>query len=114
MRLTTFSGTSNTGGIRQVILNFNGFVNSQVSQLDTKHRNNQINDSIYDRLKDTVEGKKEAMFVIIKTDSLAKYANVVNILDEMDICNVGKYALIDASKADLNVMRDYNNKNHIQ
>lgn len=114
MRLTTFSTATSSKGIRQVLLNFNTFVNSQVSQFEGKHKAGQMSDSTYDRMKDQIEGKKEAMFVIIKTDSLTKYENVVAMLDEMDICNVGKYALIDASKADLNVMRDYNNKHNIR
>jgi len=40
--------------------------------------------------------------------------NVVTMLDDMDICNVGKYALVDASPAELNMMRDFNNKHKIQ
>jgi biopolymer transport protein ExbD len=110
IRTTDFSPK----GIRQVILNFNGFVNQQLSAATTQHANNKISDSAYDKLKDDAEGKKEAMFVIIKTDSLAKYVNVVTMLDEMDICNVGKYALIDASKADINIIKDYNQKHNIK
>ncbi|HSY75575.1 MAG TPA: biopolymer transporter ExbD [Bacteroidia bacterium] len=104
-------------GIRQVILNFNNFVNNQVgpgSPVYQKYKSGQINDSVYDKLKDSAEAKHGAMFVIIKTDSLAKYVNVVSMLDEMDICNVGLYSLIDASKADINIIRDYNNKNNIR
>jgi biopolymer transport protein ExbD len=101
-------------GIRQVITNFNGFVTRQLEQIDIKHKNKLINDTVYDKLKDSAEGKKGAMFVIIKTDSLAKYVNVVNMLDEMDICNVGLYSLLDASKADINILKDYNQKHNIK
>ncbi|MGP8216541.1 MAG: ExbD/TolR family protein [Bacteroidia bacterium] len=113
IRLTDFSPK----GIRQVLLNFNSFVNQQIgttSPLYIKHKNGQISDSLYDRMKDSAEGKKAAMFVIIKTDSLAKYVNVVTMLDEMDICNIGKYALIDAAPADINMIKKFNQDNNIK
>ncbi|HXP51568.1 MAG TPA: biopolymer transporter ExbD [Bacteroidia bacterium] len=110
IKLTDFSEK----GIRQVILSNNNFVADMMKPIEAKHKANQITDSVYDKLKDSIEGKKQAMFVIIKTDSIAKYVNVVTMLDEMDICNVGKYSLIDASKPDIDMIRDFNQKNNIK
>jgi biopolymer transport protein ExbD len=113
IKLTDFSSK----GIREVILNNNSFVTGLLGGPTgpiAKHDKGQISDSIYDRMKDSAEGKKKALFVIIKTDSGAKYVNVVNMLDEMDICNVGKYSLIDATKGEVDMVRDYNQKNNIK
>lgn len=52
---------------------------------------------IYDR-QNFVEkhfGDKEELVVLIKAMSSAKYKNMVNILDEMSITNVKRYALVD-------------------
>ncbi|HTA82166.1 MAG TPA: biopolymer transporter ExbD [Bacteroidia bacterium] len=108
--LTDFSAK----GIRQVILGKNVFVSDLIKDAKAKHDAGKISDSIYDRIKDSAEGKKKALFVIIKTDSVAKYVNVVSMLDEMDICNVGKYSLIDATKGEIDMIRDYNQKNNIK
>lgn len=113
MRMATFS-TSANNGIRQILLYFNKFVGDQVNQLEIKHKSGKLSDSAFNNLVDTITAKKQAMFVIIKTDSLAKYGNVVNMMDEMDICNIQKYSIIDASPADINIMRFYNNEHNIR
>ena len=101
-------------GIRKVILDRNNYVREQLKPLDVQHQNKQIADSTYDRLKEKIQENKYALFVVIKTDSVAKYVNVVSLLDDMTICNVGKYALIDAGPSEILMMRDYNNKHNIQ
>ncbi len=47
-----------------------------------------------------VKSEKDALMVLIKTDEKAKYKNVVDMLDEMAICTIGKYALVDISPAE--------------
>jgi biopolymer transport protein ExbD len=110
LNLTDFSDN----GIRKIVFAKNNYVTNQLTPLDSLHNLHKVSDTAYMRLKDNIEGKKLAVFFIIKTDSAAKYVNVVTMLDDMDICNVGKYALVDASPAELNMMRDFNNKHKIQ
>lgn len=45
------------------------------------------------------------LVVLIKATSEAKYRNVVDILDEMNICNVKRYALVDISPLDLELIQ---------
>ena len=103
---TTFSND----GLRKLVLSRNGFVESRVKSLKEQHDNNKIPDSTYSRLLDVQEGNKYARFVIIKTDTNTKYVNVIMSLDEMTICDVGKYSLIDASDDDLKMIADYKQK----
>ena len=100
-------------GIRQIILDRNTYVREHLKPLDQAHANKQVSDTAYDRLKGIIQANKLALFVIIKTDSVAKYVNVISLLDDMTICNVDKYALIDASKGEVLMMKDYNNKHQI-
>jgi biopolymer transport protein ExbD len=46
-------------------------------------------------LKKTVDPK--APIVLIKADEKAKYKNLVDIIDEMAICTVANYAVVDIS-----------------
>ena len=41
------------------------------------------------------------MVVLIKPTDQANYKNVVDILDEMNICNIKRYALVDITVDDL-------------
>jgi len=108
--LTDFSDN----GLRKLLLDRNHYVLNSVKTLVDQHNNRKIGDSTYNRLLDVAESNKYALFVIIKTDSITKYVNVVMALDEMNICNVGKYSLIEASPDDIKMITDYKQKHNIQ
>ena len=44
--------------------------------------------------------------MIIKPDKDARYRNMIDIVDEMDITGVGKYAVQDTIKADEQALLD--------
>jgi len=48
------------------------------------------------------------MVVLIKPTNDANYKNVVDILDEMNICNIKRYALVDITQDDLNEVKKLN------
>jgi len=50
-------------------------------------------------------GRKE-MMVLIKASSDASYENLVSLLDEMLINNVGKYAMVDISEEEKNLLKE--------
>ncbi len=45
------------------------------------------------------------MVVLIKPTDDAIYKNVVDILDEMNISNIKRYALVDIAKEDLDLIK---------
>jgi len=49
-------------------------------------------------LKKTVDPK--APIILIKADEKAKYKNLVDIIDEMAICTVANYAVVDISEVE--------------
>ena len=61
---------------------------------------NEIPDTTYKRLAMNIKGDKTAVFVIVKADEKAKYKNVIDVIDELNIADVGKYALVDISPAE--------------
>ncbi|MFM2207206.1 MAG: hypothetical protein RL213_1181 [Bacteroidota bacterium] len=45
-------------------------------------------------------GEKKSLIVLIKPDEKSRYNNLVDILDEMLVCNVARYAIVDLSDAE--------------
>lgn len=88
-------------GIRKFLLNRNKTIDTQIKDLEAKFKKNEIPDSTFTRLRGEAKGAKDAPFVIVKTCKLSKYKTVIDIIDELNICNVGKYAVVDISDAEL-------------
>ena len=45
-----------------------------------------------------IKGEKKATTLMIKATDKSKYKNLVDIVDEMNICDIGKYAIVDLSQ----------------
>lgn len=48
----------------------------------------------------------KGMMVMIKANEGAKYKNVVDVLDEMNITNISRYALVDITPEDEDLIKD--------
>jgi hypothetical protein len=46
------------------------------------------------------------MIVLIKAMDQSKYKNMVDILDEMTICNIKRYAIVDITSADKDIVKE--------
>ncbi|GHN01312.1 biopolymer transport ExbD protein [Cytophagales bacterium WSM2-2] len=46
------------------------------------------------------------MIVLIKAMDESKYKNMVDILDEMTICNIKRYAIVDITSADKDIVKE--------
>ena len=49
---------------------------------------------------------KKGLIVLIKADDGSTYKNLVDILDEMAICNVGRYAIVDITPSELDMVKN--------
>ncbi|HNO70308.1 MAG TPA: biopolymer transporter ExbD [Bacteroidia bacterium] len=92
-------------GIRKILRDRNQDVINQIKELKAKLISNQIADTTYKRLAVGIKGDKKAMFVIVKMDDKAKYKGMVDILDELTLADVGKYALVDISPAEKEILK---------
>jgi biopolymer transport protein ExbD len=102
-------------GIRKVLLERNSKTIQQVDALKNQFETKKFTEA--DKVKEEkalkqqinkIKGDKNALMVLIKTDDKAKYKNVVDILDEMSICNIGKYALVDVTPVELKLIKESN------
>ena len=96
-------------GIRKMLLDRNSEVMTQVKKLKLQKENKEISE---DTLKVRVmreKSVKTAPVVLIKATDDSPYKNLVDVLDEMMICNIGKYAIVDITPKDLEWIKDLNN-----
>ena len=56
------------------------------------------------RVKELKKSDKQAPIILIKADDKAKYKNLVDIIDEMAICTVANYAVVDISPLELQMI----------
>lgn len=50
--------------------------------------------------------EKKGLIVLIKPDNKSKYKNLVDILDEMLVCNVARYAIVDVSPNEMDLIKN--------
>jgi biopolymer transport protein ExbD len=91
-----------TGGIRPILLEKNSGTYEKIQELKQQLKDEVIVDSVFKtRSKEVQEAAKEfAPTVMIKPSELSTYKNMVDALDEMLICNIGAYAIVDLTPGD--------------
>jgi biopolymer transport protein ExbD len=99
---TNFSGDENS--LRTLLLGRNREVMTQMKELKEKKDNLEIADSTYRRQAIEIKKHKESPIVMIKASKFSTYRNLVDALDEMNICNIGTYAIMDITPGDLRLL----------
>ena len=64
-------------------------------------------DSTLKRLEVGAKGAKQALMVLVKADDKAKYKNIVDVLDELNITMVGKYAIVDLAQQEFDLINTF-------
>ncbi|NDV69722.1 biopolymer transporter ExbD [Dysgonomonas sp. 25] len=88
-------------GVRSVLLSRNADAVRKMQELKEKKANDRrMTEEDFKKQANEIKNDKEAQVVIIKATEEAKYENLVDILDEMQICSIGKYAIVDITDGD--------------
>lgn len=87
-------------GIRNVLLLRNKEVMDQIRELKKEKATKRISEEDFKKRVIEVKEDKMAPVVMIKSTDEATYENLVDILDEMAICNIGRYAIVDITDYD--------------
>jgi hypothetical protein len=66
-----------------------------------------MSDEEYKKLAIKIRAGDAAAIVMIVATDEAKYDNLVNILDEMQICNVSKYSIMDFTPLHASLIKPY-------
>lgn len=84
--------------IRKMLLEKNKNIFKQVAELKEKVTKGELKmaDSTLNReIKEIKKSDKKAPIFLIKANDKVRYKNMVDIIDEMAICNIGSYAVVD-------------------
>ncbi|MEN9331369.1 MAG: hypothetical protein RLZZ94_459 [Bacteroidota bacterium] len=103
LTLTDFSAS----GVRKLFLDYNKQAVDEIKTLKENALKTKMNeDTLKSRVVD-IKGKKYALMVLVKTDDKAKYKNVIDIIDELNICLIGKYALVDLDTREYDLINNF-------
>ena len=94
LKQTDYSPT----GLRDILLARNFDVVQKMKEL--KKLDKEISEDEFKKQASEIKGSKDAPVVLIKATDDASYRNLVDALDEMQICNIGKYAIVDITDGD--------------
>ncbi|HEY3388736.1 MAG TPA: biopolymer transporter ExbD [Prolixibacteraceae bacterium] len=91
-------------GIRQFLIKKNYEVMVKVRELRIEKESKKLSDKEFEKRKDEIIGDKKAPIIIIKGTEESSYKSLIDVLDEMAICNIGRYAIIDIAPFDLELL----------
>lgn len=95
-------------GLHKVLLERNKPTVDALKKLEEQLVKKEIADTTYKRLALKEKGAKEALTVLVKADDKAVYKNIIDVIDELNICNVGKYAVVDMGAKELELLNATN------
>jgi biopolymer transport protein ExbD len=85
-------------GLRKILLQKNERVFTEIYELKEKVKKGELvleDDSLNARIKRIKKSDKKAPIILIKADEKTKYKSIVNVVDEMAICNIANYVIVD-------------------
>ncbi|MEI6311048.1 MAG: biopolymer transporter ExbD [Bacteroidota bacterium] len=92
---TNFSNT----GLRMIFTNGNSKIikNMNVLRRDAQKWNypQVFADSLFKLKSREIKSDKDALVVLIKADEKASYKNVIDVVDELNITDIGKFSIMD-------------------
>ena len=101
VNLTDFSPK----GIRKFLIKKNYDIMVKIEDLKTKKAAKKLSEEDFNKQRDEFMADKTAPIIIIKATNDAKYGDLINILDEMAICNIGRYAIVDIAPFDTELLK---------
>jgi biopolymer transport protein ExbD len=102
LKETDFSGE----GLRAILLGRNQEVVQQMKELKQKKERLEVTLEHYREQSIEIKKNKNSPVVLIKASDFSTYKNLIDALDEMQICNIGRYAIVDIAAGDLRLMQD--------
>lgn len=91
-------------GLRSYLLKRNYEVMTKIRELSTEKERKKLSDEEFEKRKTEIKKEKSAPIVSIKATDESVYRNLIDVLDEMAICNIDRYAIVDISPFDLELL----------
>lgn len=109
---TTYSSNKSNDGLRDLLLERNTEAVTQMRDLkiEKADKGARMTEEEFAERSKEIKGNVDALTVIIKPMATSNYKNMVDALDEMQICSVGKYAIVEVTDGDKFLVENYKTK----
>jgi biopolymer transport protein ExbD len=87
-------------GLRKILLEKNYDVAKQVEDLKAEKIRTHMKEEDYQKRLSSIRANKNAPVVRIMATDDSNYKNLVDALDEMNICSISRYAIVDFDEPD--------------
>lgn len=92
--------------VQKLLVERNTATIAQLNDLAKQFNEKKLTEEEYKVKRNAIKGTKENLKAIIKTDPDAKYRNMIDMVDEMDISGIGSYGVVDKLKPEEQAMLD--------
>lgn len=98
-------------GLRKILLERNAPIVAKMRELrQEKQENKKMTEEEFKTRSKDIKDDKDGQVVVIKPTDGATYKNLVDVLDEMQICSIGKYAIVEMADGDNYLIENYNTR----
>ena len=94
-------------GLRDMLLRRNRVAVQKVNELKQQKADLKISEDDYKKQLSDIKSGDDTPTVIIKAQGEASYKNLIDALDEMQICNIGKYVIADMAEGDEFLIKNF-------
>lgn len=99
-----------SSGLRAFLISRNNDIVNKIEELKRKKINIEITGEEYNSQSSEIKQDKSSPIVIIKATDQSNYENLIDVLDEMQICSISKYAIVDITEEDKFLIENYKMK----
>ena len=92
--------TYEADGLRAMLMGRNADMGAKIKAVNAEKIENKFSDEEYNERAMKIKDVNTAPVVMIKATDDATYENLVDALDEMQICSISKYAIVDITEGD--------------
>lgn len=100
LKVATYGSSQDKNSLRSVLLSRNRVAIAKIRKLRDLRDRKQMTLANYDEEVKKIKNDKKGQVVIIKPLDESNYKNLVDALDEMQICSIGIYAIVPVEDAD--------------
>lgn len=110
LKPANYGSSDDKNSLRYLLLSKNKVNVEKIAKLrDLKNRKKITIDMYKDEVK-KIRNDKNGEVVIIKPMETSTYRNLVDALDEMQICSIGIYAIVDLTEGDKFLIKNFKSK----
>ena len=95
-------------GLRQYLIKRNYEVLTKIRDLKNEKEKKKLSEAEFEKKMGEIRKEKSGPIVLIKANDDTLYRNLIDALDEMAICNIDRYALVDIDPFDLELIAKMN------